>query len=176
MPLAWHPATAVPAQLLQSEVFNSGHRLLTSKLITQDCVIAASFFEPDDNQFGPVMRTWFGVVQEILQIPIADAPLQVFLKVRWYNKNIVGEDPAIRGTTRIRCTSGESDYDSSGHSLFRPAMMDYQVLYARMPGHLMTPANRPWLWVAKEVTSGLTIADHLIDDEGTFIQHADDEQ
>ena len=131
MPSAWHPATAVPAQLLQSEVFNSGHRLLTSKLITQDCVIAAFFFEPDDNQFGPVMRTWFGVVQEILQIPIADAPLQVFLKVRWYNKNIVGEDPAIRGTTRIRCTGGESDYDSSGHSLFRPAMMDYQVLYAK---------------------------------------------
>ena len=45
----------------------------------------------------------------------------------------------------------------------------------RMPGHLMTPANRPWSWVAKEVTSGLTIADHLIDDEGTFIQHDDDE-
>ena len=118
----------------------------------------------------------FGVVQEILQIPIADAPLQVFLKVRWYNKDIIGEDPAIRGITRIRCTGGESDYDSSGHSLFRPAMMDYRVFYARMPGHVMTPANRPWLWVAKEVTSGSTIADHLIDDEGTFIQHDDDEQ
>ena len=146
-----------------------------SKLITQDCGIAASFFEPDDSEFGPVMRTWFGVVQEILQIPIADAPPQVFLKVRWYNKNIVGEDPAIRGITRIRCTGGESDYDSSEHSLFRPAMMDYQVFYARMPGHLTTPANRPWLWVAKEVISALTIADHLIDDEGMFIQHDDDD-
>jgi len=54
------------------------------------------------------MRIWFGVVQEILQIPIVNAAPQVFLKVRWYNKDIVGKHPAIWGATRIRCTGGES--------------------------------------------------------------------
>ena len=61
---------------------------------------------------------------------------------------------------------------SSEHILFRPAMMEL-----KLPGlHLTTPADRPWLWVAKEVTSTLTIADHLIENEGMVIQHDDDDQ
>ena len=100
----------------------------------------------------------------------------IFLKMIWYRKDIVSEDPQIRGITRITCSGLQSDYDQGSDMFFRPQHVDYQVFYAnwqscKMPGVYNVPPNQSWLWTGKEVTSSLTIGGHMLVDEGMIIEH-----
>ena len=103
--------------------------------------------------------------------------MQVVLTVRCYNRDICEEDPAIRGVTRIACTGQTTNFAEDPDILYRPSKVDQQMFFAKVPSHLTQPRGwagapgQPWLWVGREVTSSLTIADHLLGDEGMIIEH-----
>ncbi len=148
-------------------------------LQTQDSAIAASFYGEEvrigPNVYPAAVKTSYVVVQEIVSLPIAFSPAQVFLKVKWYKQSLVAEDPRIMGVPLIKCLGTTVDFElqdvneSKETLLMRAERMDQQIFFVDCPGWSTAPANRPWRWVCREVTSSLALAEHLLDDDGRII-------
>ena len=72
------------------------------------------------------------------------------------------------------CSGDESDFEAAHESkecvLFRAEKMDQQAFFVDCPGWSTTPANQPWKWICKEVTSSYAFAEHVMDDEGRLIE------
>lgn len=81
------------------------------RLKTMDSAIAASFYSTAEGQ-GAALKTSFGIIQEIISIPVkfCSSP-QFFLKVRWYDQSLVQEDERIRGVPLTKSSGTSADYE-----------------------------------------------------------------
>lgn len=158
------------------------------RLQTQDSAIAASFYGDEvqlavDNElvtFPAALKASYGIVQEIISVPVAFSLPQVFLNIKWYKQSLVAEDSRIRGVPLIKCSGTAADFEeqdvdvSKETLLMRAERIDQQIFFVDCPGWSTTPANQPWRWVCREVTSSLALAEHQLDDEGRIIPRDED--
>ena len=163
-----HKNAKVRAVQFRTLIFNTE---ASQNLQTRDSGIAASFYKAIDNAFDPVQSTWYGIVQDIYNVLMPFSEPELFFRVKWYAGSIAftSEPHAPENVVRIKCAGNSADYSQQGDVFFRPNNFDHQVFYCKVPGQFTNPPNHPWLWVWREVTSSLTVGDHLLDDEGMII-------
>ncbi|DBA88541.1 TPA: hypothetical protein ACH3X2_005012 [Trebouxia sp. C0005] len=146
-------------------------------LRTQDSAIAASFYVDAAPGHEPPLKSFYGIIQEIISVKVPLSDPQFFLKVKWYIESIMADTPAVENVPLVKGTGSSSDFEavnvdaSKETVLIRAERIDQQVFFVDCPAWSTTPANQPWRWVGKEVTSSLVLAAHLLDDEGQFYTH-----
>ena len=107
----------------------------------------------------PALRSSYGIIEEVLSIPVAFIPAPLFLKIKWYKQSIAAEDAHIRNVPLVKCSGTSSGFEprdvdvSKETVLMRANKIDQQACFVDCPGWSTRFANLPWRWVCREVTS-----------------------